>query len=51
LSKTFVPWPKNIEQTLKNEEDKLFLKSMQTDRVATFGSFDQVLANKTKRKN
>ena len=44
LAKTFPLWPANVEQTLKNTEDLCFLESMKTDRLATFGSREQVLA-------
>ena len=51
LDKTFQLWPSNAEQLIKNPEDLQFLLSMKTDRVATFGSTDNVLAERLKRKH
>ena len=49
LNKTFKLWPQNLFDLVKNEEDVLFLNSMMTDRVASFGSFDAVLHGVLKR--
>ena len=43
LAETFVIWPVNAEKLINNTEDKEFLCSMKTDRLATFGSYDKVL--------
>ena len=50
LSETFVLWPTNVEQLMRNSEDVAFLKSMRTDRHATFGCHDKVLANRVRRR-
>ena len=50
LLKTFVIWPSNVETLIKNAEDLAFLKSMKSDRSATFGAKDKNLANKINRK-
>ena len=50
LNKTFQLWPANVETLINNEEDKRFLESMKTDRSATFGSHDRVLANNRSRR-
>ena len=47
LSSTFVLWPAGT--TVNNKEDNRFLESMKSDRVASFGSFDKLLADKRKR--
>ena len=49
LHKTFPLWPQNAETVMTNEEDIKFLKSMQTDRVATFGGLDQKQITKLKK--
>ena len=46
LAKTFPLWPATAEQLIRNVDDLAFLKSMKTDRAATFGSYDKVLAEK-----
>src|SRR6218665_3567857 len=51
LAKTFPLWPANVEQTVKNTEDIRFLESMKTNRLATFGSRDKVLAAKLQRRH
>ena len=51
LAKTFPLWPANVEQTVKNTEDLRFLESMKTNRLATFGSRDKVLAAKLQRRH
>ena len=50
LGEAFPLWSKNAEYIITNEEDRLFLKSMKTNWIATFGSFDKILAEKKKRK-
>ena len=50
LKQTFRLWPQNVEDLLKNEEDKKFLLSMQTDRTASFGPKDKSLADLIKRR-
>ena len=49
LKTTFVLWPKNVEQLITNEEDKAFLQSMMSDRVASFGCKDNILKKKTEK--
>ena len=44
LAKTFSVWPTNAEQLVKNSEDLCFLRSMKSDRLATFGPQDKLLA-------
>ena len=51
LEQTFCLWPVNAEELIKNDEDRQFLKSMKTDRKATFGPFDLLSAKKIQRKN
>lgn len=36
---------------IKNEEDRSFLQSMKTDRTASFGPLDKLLAQKVARRN
>ena|SRR6218665_2190244 len=48
LSKTFARWP-FTEKLIKNTEDLHILQSMKTDRAATFGSYDKLLASKIER--
>ena len=50
LEKTFKLWPENAEELIKNEQDRKFLQSMKSDRLATFGCFDMKLAQKVQRK-
>jgi len=50
LSKTFALWPCYVEKLIKNTEDLRFLESMKTDRAATFGSHDKLLASKIERR-
>lgn len=50
LQKTFPLWAVNAEQTMKNQEDIEFLKSMKTDRIASFGVHDQALSSQIQRK-
>lgn len=50
LAQTFPLWPANAEQLIKNPEDVAFLQSMKTDRLATFGPRDKVLAAKVQRR-
>ncbi len=50
LNLTFPLWPLNVEKQIKNKEDLSFLRSMQSDRSATFGSYDKSLKEKIKRK-
>ena len=42
LEKTFKLWPDSAKSLLNNEEDILFLESMETDRVATMGGADTI---------
>jgi hypothetical protein len=51
LASTFQLWPPNVESLVKNEEDLAFLQSMKSDRVASFGVFDKLLAQKVDRRN
>ena len=44
LKKTLKLWPRNALDRMKNEEDKKFLQSMMTDRVASMGQVDKVLS-------
>ncbi|KAJ7985890.1 hypothetical protein DPEC_G00345160 [Dallia pectoralis] len=46
---TFLLWPPNVEKLIDNPEDLVFLASMKTDRVATFGVLDKKLQLKVKR--
>lgn len=50
LAETLRLWPANAEQRIKNTEDLRFLESMKTDRLATFGPCDKVLAAKLQRR-
>lgn len=50
LAKTFSLWPKNVECLIKNPEDLAFLRSMKSDRLATFGAHDKILHKKIKRR-
>ena len=50
LARAFCLWPDDAGDRIRNKQDEQFLKSMMTDRVATFGSFDTVLDKKVKRK-
>ena len=50
LARAFCLWPDDAGDRIRNKQDEQFLKSMMTDRVATFGSFDAVLDKKVKRK-
>jgi len=50
LALTFPLWPVNVEKQIKNKDDLSFLKSMQSDRLATFGSYDKSLGEKVKRR-
>ena len=50
LEKTFKLWPENAEELIKNEQDRKFLQSMKSDRLATFGCFDMKLAQTVQRK-
>ena len=49
FDESFPLWPANAVQLIKNPDDLAFLKSIQGDRNATFGSKDKVLALKVKR--
>ena len=50
LQKTFPMWTKDAEQVMKHQEDINFLRSMKTDRIASFGVFDQALALQIQRR-
>ena len=47
---TFPLWPNDASSHIKNPEDLAFLESMKTDRCATFGCQDKLLADKMQRK-
>ena len=42
LDATMKLWPRGVMYGIENEEDRLFLRSMMEDRVATFGTRDNV---------
>ena len=44
LEKTLKLWPRNAFDKMKNKEDKQFLQSMMSDRVASMGQVDKVLS-------
>ena len=48
LAKTFQLWPKDAK--LQDNDDMMFLKSMESDRVATLGSENKELEDKLCRK-
>lgn len=50
LEKTFKLWPKNALELLKCEADRAFLRSMETDRIASFAGHDRILHGKVKRR-
>jgi hypothetical protein len=50
LELTFKLWPANVLDVLKNDEDRAFIISMQTDRTASFGPRDKKLAGTVKRR-
>jgi len=50
LDKTFAVWKKDALALMKCEEDELFLKSMKSDRAASFGGVDKKKVDKDKRK-
>ena len=50
LDETFGIWTNDAEKTIKLEEDVMFLKSMKTDRKASFGCLDKKKDNMEKRK-
>ncbi len=50
LDATFPLWPPNVEKLIDNPEDLVFLDSMKTDRVATFGVLDKKRQLKVKRR-
>jgi hypothetical protein len=50
LFQTFLLWPADAEQLIKDPDDRAFLQSMKTDRIATFGPCDNVLAAKIQRR-
>ena len=49
LDSTMKFWPRNVFQKITNEEDRAFLHSMMTDRIATMGSVDQALSTTEKK--
>lgn len=51
LAATFPLWPANVDKLIKCEEDRAFLASMRTDRLATFGACDKILAAKRDRRD
>ena len=50
LRTTFRLWPANAEMIVKNAEDLAFLRSMKTDRKASFGERDAKLAGVVRRR-
>uniref|UniRef100_UPI00358EEBE8 uncharacterized protein n=1 Tax=Myxine glutinosa TaxID=7769 RepID=UPI00358EEBE8 len=50
LDKTFGVWTKDAMTNIKNEEDRVFLESMKSDRVASFGGVDKKKVDKDHRK-
>lgn len=50
LYSTFPAWPQDAGHLIQNEEDRAFLESMKTDRVASLGAHDGQLAGKVKRR-
>lgn len=51
MNETFQLWPLNVDSLIKNDEDRAFLQSMKTDRLATFGGKDSKLQKMIERKN
>src|SRR6218665_148202 len=51
LASTIQLWPPNVETLIKTEEDRSCLQSMKTDRAASFGLFDKVLAHTVSKHN
>src|SRR6218665_2157676 len=51
VASTFQLCPPNVATLVKNEGDRSFLKSKKTDRAASFGPFDKVLAQKVSKRN
>ena len=49
LKKTMKLWPSDAMQKISNDEDKKFLHSMMTDRVATMGGVDEKLTATEKK--
>ena len=49
LDRTMKFWPRDAIERLQNEEDKLFLQSMMSDRRATLGPVVNVLATTEKK--
>ena len=49
LESTMKFWPRSAMNTMTNEEDKAFLQSMMSDRVATMGSVDGDLSATEKK--
>lgn len=50
LRMTFRLWPANAETIIKNPEDLAFLRSMKTDRAASFSGLDAKLAGVVRRR-
>jgi len=50
LAKTFILWPDNVHDLVKNEEDLLFLESMKNERKASFGALDMITKSVVDRK-
>ena len=50
LAKTFILWPDNVHDLVKNEEDLLFLESMKNERKASFGALDMISKSVVDRK-
>ena len=42
-------WPRDVFEKMSNDEDKLFLESMMSDRIATMGSVDAKLSLSEKK--
>ena len=49
LSMTMKFWPRDVFEKMSNDEDKLFLESMMSDRIATMGSVDAKLSLSEKK--
>lgn len=50
LAQTMKCWPQNVMERIKNEEDRAFLRSMMTDRIATMGVVDGILSSTERKK-
>ena len=50
LTQTMKFWPKDVFSRVKNDEDREFLESMMTDRKASMGGIDKILAGQKRRR-